>query len=132
MVCKALVSLPCTRTTPKHGTTCRRKEKMSKKIQFTREEKLRHWQYHRILEILNDYWLDEPEETYVEVAMYFEKRRGEETQTKHIRWGYPSIVEVGDPGKPWSIADFRAGKVKEETMFVLNPEWENMKEGNNK
>lgn len=105
---------------------------MSEKIQFTREEKLRSWQYQRILEILNDYWLDEPEETYVEVAMYFEKRRGKETQTKHIRWGYPSTVEWGDSGKPWNMADYLAGNVKEKNMFVLNPEWENMKEGNNK
>ena len=102
---------------------------MSEKEKYTasRKEKLRSWQYQRILEILEDYWLDEPEETYVEVAMYFEKRRGKETQTKLIRWGYPSIVEWGDPGKPVNMADYLAGNVKNENRFVLNPEWENMK-----
>ena len=45
--------------------------------------------YQRIIEVLSDYWLDEPEETYVEVSMYFEKNKGEEYQTKVFRWGIP-------------------------------------------
>lgn len=43
------------------------------------------WQYQRILEILADYWLMEPEEEYVRVDMYFRKSNGEE-QEKCIEW----------------------------------------------
>ena len=43
------------------------------------------WQYKRILEILDDYWLSQPDEEYVEVKMYFRHKNGEE-QTKHIIW----------------------------------------------
>lgn len=42
------------------------------------------WQYKRILEILEDYWLTEKEEDYVKVNLYFEK--GEERQSKTIEW----------------------------------------------
>lgn len=46
----------------------------------------------RILEILHDYWIDEPEEEYAEVAMYFRKSNGEE-QEKVIIWRKPSDYE---------------------------------------
>lgn len=46
----------------------------------------------RILEILHDYWFDEPEEEYAEVAMYFRKSNGEE-QKKLIIWRKPSDHE---------------------------------------
>lgn len=42
------------------------------------------WQYNRIMEILEDYWLTEPEEDYVQVKMAFVK--GGEFQTKRIAW----------------------------------------------
>ena len=35
-------------------------------------------EYRRILEILDDYWLAEPEEDFVRIDMHFEK--GDETQ----------------------------------------------------
>ena len=43
------------------------------------------WQYQRILEILDCYWLSQPDEEYVEVKMYFRHKSGEE-KTKHIVW----------------------------------------------
>lgn len=42
------------------------------------------WQYKRIMEILDDYWLTEPEEDFVQVDMDFIK--GGEFQTKRIAW----------------------------------------------
>lgn len=42
------------------------------------------WQYKRIKEILEDYWLTEPKEDYVKIKMAFIK--GDEFQTKHITW----------------------------------------------
>lgn len=49
---------------------------------------MKHWdktfEYRRILEILNDYWLTEPNEDCVKVKMAFIK--GGEFQTKHIIW----------------------------------------------
>ena len=34
------------------------------------------WQYQRILEILEDYWLTEPDEKFVCVDLYFEHKNG--------------------------------------------------------
>lgn len=42
-------------------------------------------QYRRIMEILHDYWLTEPDEEYVEIKMYFLKSNGE-SQEKTIVW----------------------------------------------
>lgn len=42
------------------------------------------WQYNRIMELLEDYWLTEPEEDYVKIKMAFIK--GGEFQTKRITW----------------------------------------------
>ena len=44
-------------------------------------------EYRRILEILDDYWLAEPEEDFVRIDMHFEK--GDETQDKLIIWRRP-------------------------------------------
>ena len=49
-------------------------------------EKKNSYEYQRILEILRDYWLEEPEEEYVKVELYFRKANGEE-QGKVITWG---------------------------------------------
>lgn len=46
----------------------------------------------RILEILHDYWLDEPDEEYAEITMFFRKSNGEE-QEKVIIWRKPSEYE---------------------------------------
>ena len=62
-------------------------------------------QYQRILEILEDYWLTEPEEEVVAVCMYFRKHDGQQQQ-KCIRWRnpkYPSntpptVVSMADVG----------------------------------
>lgn len=43
------------------------------------------WQYKRILEVLNEYWINEPDEKKVIVDMGFEKENGE-TQHKRIVW----------------------------------------------
>lgn len=43
------------------------------------------WQYRRIMEVLDDYWLTCEDEKKVVIDMYFENDRGE-TQTKHITW----------------------------------------------
>ena len=49
---------------------------------------MKYWdksrEYKRIMEILDDYWLTEPNEDYVKIKMAFIK--GEEFQTKHITW----------------------------------------------
>lgn len=42
------------------------------------------YEYRRILEILDDYWLSEPYEDWVKVKMAFVK--GNEYQTKYITW----------------------------------------------
>ena len=55
---------------------------------------LRFWkgtyEYKRILEILDDYWLTEPNEESVEVTMLFIHSDGRE-QEKVIRWRNPNI-----------------------------------------
>ena len=48
------------------------------------------WQYQRILEILEDYWLTEPDEKFVCVDLYFEKANGE-YQHKTIKWYHPAF-----------------------------------------
>ena len=43
------------------------------------------YEYKRILEILSDYWITEPDEKRVVVTMYFEKKDGQ-IQEKQITW----------------------------------------------
>lgn len=50
------------------------------------------WQYQRILEILEDYWLTEPDEKFVCVDLYFEHKNGMH-QEKSICWTNPAIDE---------------------------------------
>lgn len=58
---------------------------------------MRHWKneyaYQRILEILDNYWITEPDETEVVVDMHFLKANGE-TQDKHIVWRNPKYRKV--------------------------------------
>ncbi len=49
------------------------------------------WQYRRILECLDAYWLSCPDEAYVQIGMYFRKANGEE-QIKNIVWKNPDYV----------------------------------------
>lgn len=48
-------------------------------------------EYKRILEILDDYWLSEPDEDEVIVRMEFHK--GKEFQSKQIIWRNPKKVK---------------------------------------
>lgn len=45
------------------------------------------WEYRRIMQILEDYWLTEEHEDLVDIRMIFIK--GKEHQEKHIRWRRP-------------------------------------------
>lgn len=47
-------------------------------------------QYRRIQEILEDYWLSEPDEVEVVVCMNFIKADGQ-TQSKRIIWRNPNV-----------------------------------------
>ena len=56
------------------------------------------YDYERILEILNDYWLEEEDEEEVRVTMYFKHHNGEE-QEKEIEWKNPKF-HVSEPMGP--------------------------------
>ena len=61
--------------------------------------------YKRILEILEDYWLDQPEELRVRVRMDFVHANGE-TQQKELVWRNPNYEYIGEPRKCFvSLAD---------------------------
>ena len=53
-------------------------------------------EYQRILEILHDYWLSEPDEKLVTVSMYFEHADGQ-TQEKQITWRNPKSTDPEGP-----------------------------------
>lgn len=48
------------------------------------------WQYKRILEILDDYWITEKDETFVQIVMHFKK--GDKEQHKTIVWFNPKLI----------------------------------------
>ena len=48
------------------------------------------WQYKRILEILDDYWITEKDETFVQIVMHFAK--GDKEQHKTIAWFNPKLI----------------------------------------
>lgn len=52
---------------------------------MSRKEKKQSLEYKRIMEILDDYWLSEPDEERVVVEMHFYKGDGQE-QHKRIIW----------------------------------------------
>ena len=60
------------------------------------------WQYRRIMEILEDYWLTEPEEDFVQVDMDFIK--GKEFQSKRIIW-YRDSIKMDYPDPVSNMAD---------------------------
>lgn len=62
------------------------------------------YEYTRILEILNDYWIDEPDEEYVEVLMHFKKHDGQE-QRKVIRWKNPKFINKNASSKKLKLSD---------------------------
>lgn len=51
------------------------------------------YEYTRLMEILDGYWLDQPNELMVKIHMEFFKNNGE-TQVKDIVWRNPK--ELGD------------------------------------
>ena len=57
------------------------------------------YQYKRIQEILNDYWLSEPNESEVIIDMFFRHTDGQ-TQRKIIRWQNPAICSHF---KEWAV-----------------------------
>lgn len=68
----------------------------SLKSAVTKSESERVWKnetaYQRILEILEDYWITQPNEEFVEVTMCF--RRSEyDYQEKHIIWRNPNLTK---------------------------------------
>ena len=56
-------------------------------------------QYQRIMEILADYWLSEPEEQQVTVCMTFRHADGS-TQNKRIVWTNPKYSKQTSHKKP--------------------------------
>lgn len=54
------------------------------------------WEYLRVLEILNDYWLTEKDEFRVRIQMDFIKANGE-TQEKCIQWENPNYTCENSP-----------------------------------
>lgn len=52
------------------------------------------YEYHRILEILSDYWLTEPDELFVKCEMTFVRADGA-YQEKTIRWFNPNYKVKG-------------------------------------
>lgn len=64
--------------------------------------------YQRILEILEFYWLEEPDELRVRVSMDFLKANGEE-QHKIINWINPNYDYVGDNQELFSLSAIVAG-----------------------
>lgn len=48
------------------------------------------YEYHRVLELLHDYWLTEKDEAFVKINMEFRHADGQE-QFKCIRWQNPNI-----------------------------------------
>lgn len=59
------------------------------------------YQYQRILQILEDYWLSEKDEVFVRVDMHFEKADGQ-TQDKRIVWNNKGGAENDSVIKPLS------------------------------
>ena len=70
-------------------------------------------EYRRILEILNDYWVDEPDEAAVTVDMQFQHLDGK-TQTKRVVWKNPRLTDESlqglDIGELFSKEKMRYGE----------------------
>lgn len=80
------------------------------------------YEYQRILEVLDDYWLTEPDELAVEVRLEFLKANGER-QTKVIRWinpNYESTVPMED-FELVSLADIDDIDLSDVWKIKINP-----------
>ena len=86
------------------------------------------WQYKRIMQILEDYWLTEEHEDLVDIRMLFIK--GEEYQTKQIRWTRPDVIPE-DPTdlNVTNLADVmsRIDKLEEDLTKFIEHESEEMR-----
>ena len=58
---------------------------MNRTEEGTKQKRMKSWQYVRIMELLEDYWLTEPDEESIRVDMYFRHKNGQE-QWKSIAW----------------------------------------------
>ena len=64
----------------------------------------RCYEFRRLMEILNDYWLTVPDEKFVKVELTFEKANGEK-QHKVITWINPKYRNQDPELKLVSLAD---------------------------
>lgn len=76
--------------------------------------------YKRILEILEDYWLAQPEELRVRVRMDFVHANGE-TQQKELVWRNPNYEYIGEPRNCFvSLADINKEYLAEKEADFWN------------
>ncbi len=87
------------------------------------------YEYQRILEILDDYWLSERDEAFVQVNMAFIKENGE-TQVKHIYWkNKDSKLDIYPMECVYKICPKHLTEKSGITMDEYNPEeWETWNE----
>ena len=62
------------------------------------------YEYQRLIDILETYWLDEPREAYVECTLYFRHMDGGE-QEKVIKWRNPAIRNNSGTGQIKRLVD---------------------------
>lgn len=76
------------------------------------------YHYQRILQLLDAYWLSEPDELYVEVEMTFLKANGE-WQKKVITWFNPNYEVAGEHHMPEPVdLEELAENVPDEEDFI--------------
>ncbi len=86
------------------------------------------WEYRRIMQILEDYWLTEEHEDLVDIRMLFIK--GNEYQTKQIRWiRSDTMSEEPTDLNVTNLADLmsRIDKLKEDLTKFIEHESEEMR-----
>ena len=83
----------------------------------------RYWkneyEYQRILEILDDYWLTEKDEDKVEVVLRFRHKDGSK-QEKVIRWENPNIERPNKGLRIVSLAEILATNYDDDDHDFLN------------
>ena len=80
------------------------------------------WQYQRLLEVLDDYWLSEPDELIVSIHVDFVKADGQ-TQTKDFYWVNPNYeaIDPPDPLMPLDeLAAMTAEDFERERLYSLD------------
>ena len=67
-------------------------EKMNKHTKYSRTDGWRNTeQYRRMMELLDEYWLDDPSEAYVDAVFTFVNKDGQR-RTAHVWWNNPSMA----------------------------------------